>query len=123
MITSFMMFYAFGLFMNNQALYEAFGLSNASTYAGIVFVMLLSSPIFRFLSLFTQKLSRINEFEADAFSVETYREPEALVSALKKLSVDNLSHLTPHPLKVALDYTHPPVLERIRAIRALQKSV
>jgi STE24 endopeptidase len=40
-----------------------------------------------------------------------------MISALKKLSADNLSNLTPHPVKVFLEYSHPPVLERIRAIR------
>jgi len=42
-----------------------------------------------------------------------------MINGLKKLSVDNLSNLTPHPLKVFLDYSHPPVLERIKAIRRL----
>ena len=41
----------------------------------------------------------------------------ALVSGLKKLSTHNLSNLTPHPLNVFLNYSHPPVLERIRAIQ------
>ena len=54
---------------------------------------------------------------ADAFAAETTGQPSALIDALKKLSVDNLSNLTPHPLKVFLQYSHPPVLERIRALR------
>ena len=62
--------------------------------------------------------SRHNEFEADSFSVKTYAEPEALVSALKRLSKDNLENLTPHWLHVFLTYSHPPVLRRIEAIRA-----
>ena len=62
-------------------------------------------------------LSRKREYEADAYAVETYGKPESMISALKKLTVDNLSNLTPHPLKVLLSYEHPPVLERIRAIR------
>ena len=45
--------------------------------------------------------------------------PEAMITALKKLTVDNLGNLTPHPLNVFLHYTHPPVLERIKAIRKL----
>ena len=61
--------------------------------------------------------SRANEFEADRYSVETYGEAEALVGALKKLSRENLGNLTPHPLHVFLSYSHPPVLERIAAIR------
>ena len=62
-------------------------------------------------------ISRKHEYEADAFTIVTQKQPEAFISALKKLSVDNLSNLTPHPLKVFLDYTHPPVLKRIGAIR------
>ena len=48
--------------------------------------------------------------------VDTFPDPKAFIIALKKLSVDNLSNLTPHPLKVFLDYTHPPVLKRIEAL-------
>ncbi|MDZ7698305.1 MAG: M48 family metalloprotease [Deltaproteobacteria bacterium] len=68
------------------------------------------------LSIFGNMLSRKHEYEADRFSVTTYGRPSAMVAALKKLSVDNLSNLTPHPLKVFLSYSHPPVLERIRRI-------
>jgi STE24 endopeptidase len=44
-----------------------------------------------------------------------------MIGALKKLSVDNLTNLTPHPLKVALSYSHPPVLARIQALRHLMR--
>ena len=64
-------------------------------------------------------LSRRHEYEADAYAVRTAGDPDAMIEALKKLSVDNLSNLTPHPLKVFLEYSHPPVLQRIRAIRGL----
>jgi STE24 endopeptidase len=63
-------------------------------------------------------LSRKYEFEADAFSAHTARLPiETFINALKRLSVNNLSNLSPHPLKVALEYTHPPVIERIIRLR------
>jgi STE24 endopeptidase len=103
--------------MNNPDLFSAFQMEHISVYASLVFVGFIYSPILRILSLFTQALSRKHEFEADAFAADTYGNPELLISALKKLSVDHLSHLTPHPLKVALDYSHPPILERIRALR------
>ena len=46
-----------------------------------------------------------------------------MISALKKLAVDNLSNLSPHPLKVLLRYSHPPVLDRIKAIRTLKQGL
>jgi STE24 endopeptidase len=48
--------------------------------------------------------------------VDTFEEPTALAQALKKLSVHNLANLTPHPLYVFLHYSHPPMLQRLRAI-------
>jgi len=53
---------------------------------------------------------------ADAYAATTGGAPAALIAALKKLSVDNLSNLTPHPFKVFLSYSHPPVLDRIRRL-------
>ncbi len=114
------MFYAFSLLLDNRELFAAFGMKKLSVYASLIFIAFLFSPVFRFLSILTHGLSRRFEFEADAYSARTYGKAEALVSALKKLTMDNLSNLRPHPLKVALDYTHPPVLERIRVLRFLQ---
>jgi STE24 endopeptidase len=117
-VTTGVMFYVLGLFLNNPSLFAAFGMSQVSVYASLVFVAFLFSPVMRFLSIFTHLLSRKHEFEADEYAVETYGKPDELISALKKLSIDNMSNLTPHPLKVMLDYTHPPILQRIKALRA-----
>ena len=62
---------------------------------------------------------RRNEFSADRYSYETTNNKDALISMLKGLAANNLSHLTPHPLKVFLSYSHPPVLARIKAIEEL----
>jgi STE24 endopeptidase len=70
------------------------------------------------LSVVMSAFSRKNEFEADAFAASTTGQPEDLVEALKKLSKDNLSNLTPHPFYVWMHYSHPPVLDRIAALRA-----
>jgi STE24 endopeptidase len=64
-----------------------------------------------------QMLSRKNETEADRFAVETTADSQSMVDALKKLSSHNLSNLFPHPLYVFLNYSHPPVLQRIRALQ------
>ena len=77
----------------------------------------LYQPISLLVSVFSKTLSRKYEYEADVYAVSTCGKAEAMISALKKLSVDNLSNLTPHPLKVFLQYSHPPVLNRIEAIR------
>ncbi len=68
------------------------------------------------LSIIMNVRSRKNEFEADEFSSETTGTPQNLISGLKKLTVENLGNLTPHPLNVFLNYSHPPVLERIRVL-------
>jgi STE24 endopeptidase len=87
-----------------------------SVYGSLVFFQILFSPLNILLSLFTNALSRKNEFEADKFSEETIGNPLHLISGLKKLTVENLGNLTPHPLNVFLNYSHPPVLQRIRAL-------
>ena len=94
-------------------------MEKTSIYGSLFFFGILYTPIEMILSLFGNLLSRKHEYEADFFSVETTGKPLAMISALKKLSVDNLSNLTPHPLKVFLSYGHPPVLERIRTIQRL----
>ena len=67
------------------------------------------------LGLGLHMLSRKNEYEADAFTKANF-EAEHLISALKKLSINNLSNLTPHPTYVFFHYSHPTLLERIRAL-------
>lgn len=78
------------------------------------------SPVNDLLSIGGNWLSRKHEFEADAYAGEVTGNPRAMVEALRKLSKDNLSNLTPHPFYVWLNYSHPPVVARIAA---LQKSV
>ncbi|MBT3258798.1 MAG: M48 family metallopeptidase [Deltaproteobacteria bacterium] len=117
-----LMFYILSIFMNNPALFAAFQMEHISIYAGLFFFGFLYAPIEMILSIFGNMLSRHHEYEADAWAVRTYQRPQSMIAALKKLSVDNLSNLTPHPLKVFLSYSHPPVLERIRAIQGFRRS-
>ena len=71
------------------------------------------------ISLLAARLSRDDEFEADAYAAEVTGNPGAMVEALRKLSKDNLSNLTPHPFYVWLNYSHPPVVERISALEKI----
>jgi STE24 endopeptidase len=107
----------FSLFIGHRPLFDAFGMTEPSVYAGLLFFGLLFTPVEFFLSLAMHALSRKHEFEADAFAAGTIGGGgKELASALKKLSSDNLSNLTPHPAYIVLHYSHPPVLERIRRL-------
>jgi STE24 endopeptidase len=118
-LTTGLMFYIMSFFINNQGLFEAFKMDRTSIYASLVFFGFLYSPINMFFSIIGSILSRKHEYESDRFAVETFKKPQAFINALKKLTVDNLSNLTPHPAKVFLSYSHPPVLMRIKAIRQI----
>jgi len=107
------------LFIENEQLFAAFKMEHLSVYASLFFFGFLYTPIAMLIGLAENIISRKNEYEADAFAVETYGNADAMIAGLKKLSVDNLSNLTPHPFKVFISYSHPPVLERIKAIRRL----
>jgi STE24 endopeptidase len=118
-LTTGLMFFILSFFLENRGLSAAFGMEQPSIYSGLVFFGFLYTPINMIFSILGSILSRKHEYEADLFAVTTYGKPESFIRALKKLTVDNLSNLTPHPWKVFLYYSHPPVLERIKAIRAL----
>lgn len=115
-----LMFFILSLFLGNQGLSAAFGMEQVSIYASLVFFGFLYSPLSMLLGIGFNLFSRRNEYQADRYAAETLQDEcgsEALISGLKKLSVSNLSNLTPHPLNVFLNYSHPPVLARIEALR------
>lgn len=114
-----LLLFLLSFFMRNPGLFAAFKMEHLSIYASLVFFGFLYSPISTILSIAMNFLSRRHEVEADRYSARTTGRPEAFISALKRLSVDNLTNLTPHPLKVFLEYSHPPVLQRIKALKAL----
>ncbi|MBN3039034.1 MAG: M48 family metallopeptidase [Candidatus Omnitrophica bacterium] len=118
--TNGLMFYVLSLFIKNSGLFAAFKMEYLSNYASLFFFAFLYTPISLIFSVMHNVISRRHEYEADAYVLSTYKKPEAFVEALKKLSVDNLSNLTPHPIKVFFDYSHPPVLQRIQAIRKIR---
>lgn len=119
MLKTGVIFYLLSLFLNNRELFDAFGMQHMSIHAGLVFFALLYTPVALVLSVVSNAISRKHEFEADAFAAKTTGDHESLAAALKKLSANSLSNLTPHPLTVWLNYGHPPVLARIKRLRGL----
>ena len=110
-------FYLISIFLSSPALSEALGVKEPSFHIGIIAFGILYSPLSLIIGLAMNILSRKNEYQADAFAKENFG-AEHLINALKKLSVNNLSNLTPHPLYVYFHYSHPTILQRIVALRS-----
>lgn len=112
------MLYLFSLFVGVDAFSQALGGDSASFHIGLIAFTIIYSPLSLLIGLFTNGLSRRNEYQADAYAAEYY-ESKYLISALKKLSKNNLSNLTPHPAYVFFHYSHPTILQRIRRMNLL----
>lgn len=112
------MLYLLGLFINRPELSAALGGQTASFHLGILAFGLLYSPISMVLGILGNRLSRKHEYEADAFAAREY-DAEPLQDALKKLSVNHLSNLRPHPAYVYVHYSHPPLLKRLEHLNRL----
>jgi len=111
-LTTGVTFYILSLFLGNIRLAEALGGKEASFHLGIIGFSFLFTPISELLGLAVNHISRKNEYEADNFAAQ-FGLSESLISALKKISVQSLSNLNPHPLVVFWYYSHPTLLQRI----------
>ena len=109
--------FVFSLFVGSPVLSKALGVENPNFHIGLVAFGILYTPFSFVLGIFMNLLSRKNEYQADAFAAQHFN-PGSLASALKKLSVKNLSNLTPHPLYVFFHYSHPTLLQRLERIKA-----
>ena len=118
---SIIMFYLLSLFIMNNDLFAVFKMENLSIYASFLFFGILYTPLSMVMNLLFNFISRKNEFAADQYSANTYLMPDKLISGLKKMSKDNLSNLTPHWLNVFVNYTHPPIIQRINALKVYIK--
>jgi STE24 endopeptidase len=103
--------------ISRPELFQAFGVTTPSYYVGLMLYLIVVRPVAELLGIFINFWSRQHEFEADRFAAEALGDPKPLIQALKRLSKDSLSNLTPHPLLVGLHFTHPPVLARVLALR------
>ncbi|MBT3206830.1 MAG: M48 family metallopeptidase [Bacteroidetes bacterium] len=107
------------IFIANPILSEALGTENHSFHLAIITFGILYSPISTITGLAMNILSRKNEYQADKYACDNY-DSQPLASSLKKLSVKNLSNLTPHPLVVFFHYSHPTLLQRLRAMAKVE---
>ncbi|MFM2174928.1 MAG: hypothetical protein RLZZ527_4 [Actinomycetota bacterium] len=104
-----------GWSLSYPELSTALGAETASFHLSAFTFFILLTPLQIILGLVNNSLSRRNEFDADTFAAKTYSKP-AMRSALSKISTDSLANLSPHPLYVAFNYTHPTLAQRIRNV-------
>lgn len=112
--TGFML-YILSLMLDSAALSQALGAVEAKFHLSIIAFGILYTPLAFITGLLMNILSRRNEYQADAFAAE-FGWADELASALKKLSVKNLSNLKPHPLYVFFHYSHPTLLQRLEKL-------
>ena len=101
-----------------RVLFDAFGVQQISPQVGLVLFSILLEPVSKMLGVLANAWSRRHEFEADAYAAAATGDGTALGEALKKMTADHISHPTPAPLRVWLDYSHPPLLQRLEALQA-----
>ena len=117
-LQTLIIFSLMGWLLGNPNLSKALGSDTPSFHLSMLAFFLLFSPVSTVLGLINNSFSRHNEYQADQYSIDTY--PGArdhMHSALKKLSRESLSNLNPHPVYVAVHYSHPPILARLANLR------
>ena len=106
------MLYVLSLFVYQPVFSEALGISNHSFHIGLIAFSILYTPVSEIFSLIFNLFSRKFEYQADEYAKKTF-DGKYLIEALKTLSKDSLSNLTPHPKYVWWHYSHPTLFERI----------
>jgi len=117
-----LMLFVLSVLIGNPVLADSLGVTVPSFHIGVLVFGILYSPVSLILGLITNYISRKNEYEADRFAADHYCSV-SLQNALKKLSVNNLSNLKPHPVYEFFYYTHPSLLKRLRALKLLERDL
>jgi STE24 endopeptidase len=118
-LLSLVIFYIAAWMLNWDIMYKSFGFIEKPFYAGLFLISILWEPVGFFVSPAFTSLSRKYEREADRFAHDALKDSKPLISALRKMAVDNLSNLCPHPIYVKFNYSHPPVTERIANLASM----
>jgi len=113
-----LLLFILSFFLDNPDMAKVLGVEQTSFHISLITFGLLYSPISLIIDIAMNYMSRKNEFSADKYAGVNYNS-QALQSALIKLSVNNLSNLNPHPAYVFFYYSHPPLLERLKALKQI----
>ena len=117
-VQTLVIFVLLGSLLGNPNLSKALGSETPSFHISMIAFFMLFTPVSTLLGLVNNSFSRYNEYQADQYSIDTYPGArEHMYTALKKLSVESLKNLNPHPWYVAVHYTHPPILDRLANLK------
>jgi len=105
----------FSLLVGSRSLSQALGAAQLQVHINLLAFFLLYEPLSLLMNMATNGISRRFEFQADAFAGHAVS-TEIMKRALKRLFADNLSDLYPHPLHVFVNYSHPPLMARLKAL-------
>jgi STE24 endopeptidase len=119
-VASLILLYFVYLIVNGSFLYSAFGLNVTPVYAGLFLVSLYLSAAGFFLNPIGAAITRRYEREADRMAFELTGTSQPMINALKRLAKDNLTNLHPHPFYVWFYYSHPPLIERVEYLQAME---
>ncbi len=118
-IASIILFFLASRMISWDYLYQSFGFYSTPLYAGLLLIAIIWQPVVYFLTPLSMAISRKFEVEADRHVYSAIKTTKPLISALRKMALDNLSNLHPHPLYVRFNYSHPPLLERIKSLEKI----
>jgi STE24 endopeptidase len=111
-----LLLFLFSLVAGNPALAAALNIARPSFHISVLVFGMLFSPVSMLTGLFFNYLSRIFEYQADAYAARLgYRVD--LADALVRLSEKNMGNLTPHPAYIFVHYSHPPLLQRLKQLQ------
>ena len=112
---SLLLFWVVSLILGSPTIAAAAGCAEPSFWINVQVFSMLLAPLGLVQGLVDNAVSRKHEREADEYSREHGCGPDE-ASALKKMAAQALSNLTPHPVVVKFEYSHPPLAERVRLL-------
>jgi STE24 endopeptidase len=118
-VSSLVAFYLISVFAKQEWFYRSFGFESGNIVPAFLLFALITGVVTFWFSPLAHWWSRRYEYQADAYAAQTMNEPGSLIGALRKLNEKNLSNLTPHPFYSGFYYSHPTLLEREQALKAL----
>ncbi len=122
-MTTLILFYSASKLMTWNSVYESFGFSTATPFAGLFLVGVLWEPLGFVIAPINNFISRHFERKADLYALKITQTAKPLISALKKMAKDNFSNLYPHAIYVWFNYSHPPIFERIQFLETVEQKL